>query len=36
MSGCYSRVHPGTNLKIISLNTNYWCVALPLLNEMQS
>ncbi|CDR46236.1 RHTO0S12e01882g1_1 [Rhodotorula toruloides] len=24
MSGCYSRVHPGTNLKIISLNTNYW------------
>ncbi|BGP43548.1 hypothetical protein JCM10449v2_007589 [Rhodotorula kratochvilovae] len=24
MSGCYARVHPGTNLKIISLNTNYW------------
>ncbi|GAA5985539.1 hypothetical protein JCM10908_007017 [Rhodotorula pacifica] len=24
MSGCYSRVHPGTDLKIISLNTNYW------------
>ncbi|BGP27692.1 hypothetical protein JCM10295v2_006667 [Rhodotorula toruloides] len=24
MSGCYSRVHPGTSLKIISLNTNYW------------
>ncbi|GAA5820840.1 hypothetical protein JCM11251_001839 [Rhodosporidiobolus azoricus] len=23
-SGCYSRVHPGTNLRIISLNTNYW------------
>ncbi|GAA5877305.1 hypothetical protein JCM3774_001632 [Rhodotorula dairenensis] len=23
-SGCYSRVHPGTDLKIISLNTNYW------------
>lgn len=26
MSGCYSRVHPGTDLKIISINTNYWCV----------
>ncbi|GAA5886496.1 hypothetical protein JCM16303_001431 [Sporobolomyces ruberrimus] len=24
MSGCYARVHPGTNLKIISINTNYW------------
>ncbi|GAA5835842.1 hypothetical protein JCM5353_003368 [Sporobolomyces roseus] len=24
MSGCYSRVHPGTDLKIISINTNYW------------
>jgi sphingomyelin phosphodiesterase len=23
-SGCYSRVHPGTNLKIISLNTGFW------------
>ncbi|TKA54510.1 hypothetical protein B0A53_03203 [Rhodotorula sp. CCFEE 5036] len=23
-SGCYARVHPGTDLKIISLNTNYW------------
>ncbi|GAA5905278.1 hypothetical protein JCM6882_003735 [Rhodosporidiobolus microsporus] len=23
-SGCYSRVHPGTDLRIISLNTNYW------------
>ena len=23
-SGCYSVVHPGTNLKIISLNTQYW------------
>jgi hypothetical protein len=23
-SGCYSRVHPGTRLKIVSLNTNYW------------
>ncbi|SGY18076.1 BQ5605_C015g07970 [Microbotryum silenes-dioicae] len=22
--GCYSRVHPGTQLRIISLNTNYW------------
>ncbi|SCV68233.1 BQ2448_354 [Microbotryum intermedium] len=22
--GCYSRVHPGTDLRIISLNTNYW------------
>ena len=27
-SGCYSRVHPGTELRIISLNTNYWCVQL--------
>jgi len=26
MSGCYATVHPGTDLKIISLNTNYWCV----------
>ncbi|TNY17910.1 sphingomyelin phosphodiesterase [Rhodotorula diobovata] len=24
MSGCYATVHPGTDLKIISLNTNYW------------
>ncbi|KAG0146390.1 hypothetical protein CROQUDRAFT_657362 [Cronartium quercuum f. sp. fusiforme G11] len=24
MSGCYSIVHPGTNLKIISLNTGFW------------
>ncbi|GAA5880774.1 hypothetical protein JCM1840_001369 [Sporobolomyces johnsonii] len=24
MSGCYARVHPGTELKIISVNTNYW------------
>ncbi|BGP20186.1 hypothetical protein JCM10213v2_008321 [Rhodosporidiobolus nylandii] len=24
LSGCYSRVHPGTNLRIISVNTNYW------------
>ncbi|GAA5907151.1 endopolyphosphatase [Sporobolomyces salmoneus] len=24
MSGCYARLHPGTNLKIISINTNYW------------
>ncbi|GAA5863566.1 hypothetical protein JCM3774_006528 [Rhodotorula dairenensis] len=23
-SGCYSRVHPGTDLKVISINTNYW------------
>ncbi|BGP42405.1 hypothetical protein JCM10449v2_006410 [Rhodotorula kratochvilovae] len=23
-SGCYAAVHPGTDLKIISLNTNYW------------
>ncbi|GAA5872365.1 hypothetical protein JCM8547_000909 [Rhodosporidiobolus lusitaniae] len=23
-SGCYSHVHPGTSLRIISLNTNYW------------
>ncbi|GAA5939981.1 uncharacterized protein JCM15063_004362 [Sporobolomyces koalae] len=23
-SGCYSRVHPGTDLRIISINTNYW------------
>lgn len=23
-SGCYSRVHPGTKLRIISVNTNYW------------
>ncbi|GAA6023339.1 hypothetical protein JCM10207_005752 [Rhodosporidiobolus poonsookiae] len=23
-SGCYSVVHPGTSLKVISLNTNYW------------
>jgi sphingomyelin phosphodiesterase len=23
-SGCYAKVHPGTRLKIISLNTNYW------------
>ncbi|KAI9619130.1 hypothetical protein H4Q26_011810 [Puccinia striiformis f. sp. tritici PST-130] len=23
-SGCYSRIHPGTNLKIISLNTGFW------------
>ncbi|KAL8276271.1 hypothetical protein RQP46_011345 [Phenoliferia psychrophenolica] len=22
--GCYARVHPGTKLKIISLNTQYW------------
>lgn len=22
--GCYSRVHPGTSLRIISVNTNYW------------
>lgn len=22
--GCYSIVHPGTDLRIISLNTNYW------------
>ncbi|ORY88479.1 Metallo-dependent phosphatase-like protein [Leucosporidium creatinivorum] len=22
--GCYSRVHPGTGLRIISVNTNYW------------
>lgn len=24
MSGCYSVIHPGTNLKIISLNTGFW------------
>ncbi|KPV74114.1 uncharacterized protein RHOBADRAFT_37989 [Rhodotorula graminis WP1] len=24
MSGCYATVHPGTSLKIISLNTNLW------------
>ncbi|MBW0519339.1 hypothetical protein O181_059054 [Austropuccinia psidii MF-1] len=24
ISGCYSRIHPGTNLKIISLNTGFW------------
>lgn len=24
LSGCYSRVHPGTRLRIISVNTNYW------------
>ncbi|GAA5957637.1 hypothetical protein JCM8115_001381 [Rhodotorula mucilaginosa] len=24
LSGCFSRVHPGTDLKIVSLNTNYW------------
>ncbi|GAA5993248.1 hypothetical protein JCM10908_004531 [Rhodotorula pacifica] len=24
LSGCYSRVHPGTDLKIISINTNFW------------
>ncbi|CAH7686937.1 Metallo-dependent phosphatase-like protein [Phakopsora pachyrhizi] len=24
MSGCFSRIHPGTNLKIISLNTGLW------------
>lgn len=24
MSGCYSIIHPGTNLKIISLNTGFW------------
>ncbi|GJN93458.1 hypothetical protein Rhopal_006514-T1 [Rhodotorula paludigena] len=23
-SGCYSRVHPGTSLRIISINTNLW------------
>ncbi|GAA5820836.1 hypothetical protein JCM11251_001836 [Rhodosporidiobolus azoricus] len=23
-SGCYSVVHPGTRLKVVSLNTNYW------------
>ncbi|GEM07109.1 hypothetical protein Rt10032_c02g1126 [Rhodotorula toruloides] len=23
-SGCYSLVHPGSNLRIIALNTNYW------------
>lgn len=22
--GCYSRVHPGTRLRIVSLNTQYW------------
>ena len=22
--GCYAKVHPGTKLKIISLNTQYW------------
>ena len=33
-SGCYSRVHPGTDLKIISLNTNYWCVPLSRLDQL--
>ena len=23
-SGCYSVVHPGTSLRVISINTNYW------------
>ncbi|GAA6020607.1 hypothetical protein JCM10207_008685, partial [Rhodosporidiobolus poonsookiae] len=23
-SGCYAVVHPGTRLKVVSLNTNYW------------
>lgn len=23
-SGCYARVHPGTDLRIISVNSNYW------------
>ncbi|KAI9629044.1 hypothetical protein KEM48_011203 [Puccinia striiformis f. sp. tritici PST-130] len=29
-SGCYSRIHPGTNLKIISLNTGFWYKAVKL------
>lgn len=24
LSGCYARVHPGTDLRIISVNSNYW------------
>ena len=28
MSGCYAAVHPGTSLKIISINTNLWYVQL--------
>ena len=24
LGGCYSTLHPGTNLRVISLNTNFW------------